>query len=844
MRVFYGDDRQPRAKSAGPPLGGRRQTFISMRPLAFFLSTLFFTVLARLAPAAPAFAAKWQEPNESIAVTTPAPAKMGVWWFDSGGLMRAAWQADVAGGDSVSILTLPAEGRWSALSGGRLEVFVYGSAAEPAVLAVEPAKGKAPPGRPMSHGTFVQDGQLPQRWHVDDDHTLNWDGEPWIPFGGMYCCPALAKNAKSMEERWEENREVLDQIQAAGFNDLYVNLTGGPQEVRQQMLDDFNRRGIRYGFQLPGSKAMIRGYLIRRNAAQGLIVGTCEKPGELRVRLPKDHLLGLLIVGPGESTSVQAVNEEINLAEANRNPGFIIIDEATDAKDKTVQTTLKIQGLKPGKYFVLPKAIVVSHAMDVWGREEELLKRIAWVKDLRWGLGLRFFVDPIYNEEGIYNQAEPVRAWTPAFNAIYAQWLESKYKSVGDLAKAWRLPAGVVKTFAEAARLVPLRDTEARWGKESIRWIDPDSLRLVSTVGGLGQGWLDYLEGVRETYADCRDQLAREIRKLVDVPVVFKRVTPWASREGINRVPGGFNGVGLELYPGTGSIVNNGLIAGAAEAQLASQTMWLLATEMGYDPRFDNGGVRGFPSEEYIENNVRIAARFGARGFMFFGWRLEPYDLWKVQQLHTMPEQLAWIANVRRRLLADWPKTVAFGQAFPEGQNWWWKAGGQPLTRYTAVLDHPASLVNKSVLLAPAGEDGALPPIWVASSTPVMPDAKLLLVNFGSRESAERYGPQVAQWIANGEKVVYLGTLPAGTRVPGLDAHFTGERFKIGGDDAQVVRLGPNDKVLAEQNGKPWAKRAGNVLVIARWSPAMGAITEQLPPSMADPKWIREFVAE
>ena len=105
------------------------------------------------------------------------------------------------------------------------------------------------------------------------------------------------------------------------------------------------------------------------------------------------------------------------------------------------------------------------------------------------------------------------------------------------------------------------------------------------------------------------------------------------------------------------------------------------------------------------------------------------------------------------------------------------------------------------VALTPAGDQA--PALWAVTSTPVVPDAKVRLVNFASVESAQRYGPQVEQWIANGEKVIYVGPLPAGSKAPGLEKHFTDEHFKLGGDDVQVVRVHAGDQVLAEEGGKP-----------------------------------------
>jgi len=175
-----------------------------------------------------------------------------------------------------------------------------------------------------------------------------------------------------------------------------------------------------------------------------------------------------------------------------------------------------------------------------------------------------------------------------------------------------------------------------------------------------------------------------------------------------------------------------------------------------------------------------------------------------------------------------------------KARNWWWKSGDQSLTRYNVVLEAPPSRMKQSVSLGSRAE--GTPPLWAISSTPVLPGAGVRVVNFASTESAERYGPQVADWIKRGEKVIYVGPLPSGSRVAGLDGHFAGERFKIGDDDAQVVQIGPGDKVLAEHEGKPWAKRSGNLLIVARW-PAEIKDNSNEPLPTIDLGWLREFLS-
>ncbi|MDB5328062.1 MAG: hypothetical protein JWM57_3631 [Phycisphaerales bacterium] len=795
------------------------------------------------------FRVRWQEQNKAIAVdglsTTSQDTRLGMWWIDDKGLVRAALDYEAPSGKPTAVIRLPTTGRWAAFAGGKLQVFEYSSTSAAVELNVNGPRLAFNGAKPMSHGVVRQAGLPDSRWYVTDNHTLVWNGKPWIPYGGMFVSPVLFSydtNQTPIAERWKKHAEALDQIQAAGFDELYLNLTHGPVEVRQQVVDDLNRRGIRFGWQLPTASASpLQGFLLRRRVSQGLIIGTCDKVGELKMRLPREHLLSMVLVSV-EGTSVRRLNDAINLADPNKQPGFIQIDEVTKASDKTVATTLTVDGLPTGNYYVIPQAEIKSHASNLWGHEAEIVQRHGWIKSIKWGKGLRFFIDPVMNEEGLYNEAEPVRVWTDAFNNAYAKWLERRYTSIAALKTAWRLPDDSVESFADASRLIPLRDSEAPWAAQAMRWIDPVSLRQTTTLpGGVGQGWFDYLDGVRDTYADSRDMVTRGVKQIVEVPVVFKRVTPWVTREVINQTPGGFDGVGLELYPINGSPAGQGLGSGLAEAALASQTTWLIATEIGYSPATNNRGVRGFPDEKYVYNLVSTLSQFGVKGFMFFGWRLEPYDIWKPMQFHAMPDQLKWLRKARDLVGTSAVDDVPVAQVFPEGQCWWFKSGGESLNRYNAVLDDGPSAIRQSIELCPATADGSAPPLWAISSTPVIPNAAVRVVNLANADSAGRYGPQVTAWIRHGEKVIYLGTLPAGAKVDGLDQHFTAEHVKIGNDDAQVLHIDAGDQMLAEQNGKAWAKRTENLIIVARVTATIPAKADGAP-ALPEPQWVRDLL--
>lgn len=208
---------------------------------------------------------------------------------------------------------------------------------------------------------------------------------------------------------------------------------------------------------------------------------------------------------------------------------------------------------------------------------------------------------------------------------------------------------------------------------------------------------------------------------------------------------------------------------------------------------------------------IRIGAAWGMKGFFFFGLRLEPSAMWVHHQLYTVPEQLQWLKNAQEVIETDPPQPVTLVHSYPEGQNWWWKSGGELVSRYSCVYDVAPSAMNQSVtLIEEASEEHNL--IAVNALQP-LPEAEMMLVHFSDAASVERYGPYVEEQIKAGVPVIYVGLWPVGAKLPGLSEHFSE-------DGASLVRL-PGDQVLESSPGGIKAKRNGPVLILAEQYPSL-----------------------
>ncbi len=773
--------------------------------------------------------------NGELLIDLNGPAQadtiIGVWYKDARDYLMAVCDVVVPEGRDSVQFPLESE-RWRQAIEGPLKVFVYGATVEPVSVNWKNAGSQDESFKPMGHGVYRYGDEWAHQWYVNDDHALVWDGRPWVPFGGAYnekYMTFFPKDTKERQEVWRESMEILDQLQESGISDMYLSLThGSPLWARQAFVDELNRRGIRFGLQVRDVPQRTEVYPIRSTEAQGLITGLAKEPGQLTVELSKKKISQLLLIDKSDPSKVTTIGLDFDFDQGIA-PEFIVMIEETNKKKDAVGVTIDVPGLEKGAYYVLPRVLHKGHIVDVWAQREGILGQHSWIKSINWGENFRFIVDTTRNESGVYNGDESVRVWSDAFNSEYEDWLKDRYGDIERLKAAWHL-TDPIDGFAQASRLVPVRDKDA--GSESIWWVDPTTQEVFLTQEGLGEGWIDFTEAVRVTYGRNRDRIASEMRKWFDVPIVLKHVCPWTGDEFVNHEVGGITGIGLDTYPVDGSKVTPGMAPAAAEVLLSAQTVWFIGTELGYHPSRNNGGVHGLPSEEYMLEFVRIGAAWGMKGFFFFGLRLQPEGLWQHHQLYTVPGQLQWLKNAEESIEQDPPQPVTLVHSYPEGQNWWWKSGGELLSRYSCVYDVAPSAMNQSVtLIEQSSEEHNL--VAVNALQP-LPEAEMMLVNFTDAASVERYGPYVEEQIKVGIPVIYVGLWPAGAELPGLSEHFN--------EEGTSLRELPEDEVLDSSWGKIKAKRHGNVLIFAEEFPTLSPNHIRTIPGLK-PAWIKSMLS-
>ncbi|MDR1282012.1 MAG: hypothetical protein LBK99_14515, partial [Opitutaceae bacterium] len=684
--------------------------------------------------------------------------------------------------------------------------------------------------KPMNHGVFVDAGGQAHPWHMNHEYEYIFDGAPYFPTGGMWCPDTLRKNTgeTNVDERMKKDAATLDALLAHGIDDVYLNLSErAPAWVKQRFVDMLESRKIHYGYQLNGSgRSTIPAFFITRDPdadaprnyrplAKGRYAG-----GKITARFPLEQkVLGLLVIDPSSpARGARYVDFTDKVGQDQRNAVIDFEVEADFGKLREVVFPIHLDLPEQADVVLIPLLDARLGHANLWdpGVFSEIKQKLSWIGQIRWGPHLRFFVDPVSNEGNMVNATENLRQYTPAINAAFAYWLEKRYGTISRLRAEWTV---AVEDFAQAARLIPLRLGQTIW------WIDPVEGKTFAGDMEKSFAWIDYQAMIRETCSDGMDEIAAYLKSLVNVPVIYKSVGVIGEKMHISRRYLGYDGIGFETYlnqsPGGGG--GPGATAGGAaraEAEVSAHTMWKVGTEIGHSAKPGNGDVKFFKDEAQLRDFVGKLTRLGVRGFYFFGIDLKPPRLLKNHNFHDFPEGLEWVARIDREFAgaANPPEATLRNYVFPGGFSYWWW-----ITRYKALYDHEANPIPRSARL------GRTSTVWFGN-TNVLPETfDAVIISCPKPPFSRYYASDIGRAVRSGQCVYYVGERSDIGIIPEVDRFFTEEQVTFAdGSKAQVLRPREGAVVLGEMNGKPWALRTGNLVIVSR-------VPGKLPQASADP---------
>ncbi|RYG24091.1 hypothetical protein EON82_11935 [bacterium] len=400
---------------------------------------------------------------------------------------------------------------------------------------------------PRRDGTFKSADGKSFPWRIDNNHSLVWNGERYVPVG----------------LRIDGTPAAVDAANAAGIKDLLIDLpVSGDWSLA---IDRAESNGQRYVLRMASLAPGAKGTAV--DPAAYRIAGT-RGPQHLDLAMP-GTAAALIVVALKRDGSV--------LSTAN----------VKTVNDRLVYDT-KVHPDLETVVLIYPRTDRLE-VPDFWdGLDTHRDALLAKLKRTRFGAGLRGFVNPLGRTITLPGQEIHSVPEAPSFRAELAELLQTKHTNVSGAMQAWSLRAsglttatgsanqgrGTLKTtFADLARLVPLwsgpRGVAQLW--------DPVNNKIYACDKDRSRIWEDINEAVARTAARRIQRLCRSIRQVVDVPVVQE----WSGWAGVTEDPQSpFDGIAARVSGEAANELADSAARSVSTVARWSTPGWLIATEV------------------------------------------------------------------------------------------------------------------------------------------------------------------------------------------------------------------------------------------------------------------------
>ncbi len=497
----------------------------------------------------------------------------------------------------------------------------------------------------MGQGVFVDREGTTHRWQITPAHSLQWNGEIYMP-AGVWITPQSLR-ADSTEADFQRDEQLLDALARAGINDVCVVPRDAAPTISaerwQRLVDALEARGMRYGLSLgEAGLPVAQGYVV---APASNRIANIAQAGVVVFRAPyADHARTFVVDthdGSILSHTRVAVEQGVGRLPLQLPEGVLAI-----------LVTYPHRPLADAGGFVPD----VWEGYDAW--RDEVLQTLGKV---RFGKGLRFWVDPLgrwtppLEDEGIVPSS-------PMFRLGFEAFLARKYQTLENLMSAWALSERNLESFADAARQLPL--WRGQKGIPQLYDLQTGNLRRVEATRCAY--WRDINQYRREALQEAADRLAVILRRhLADVPVllswqkfhpvyVFTQNQPGVEGLLVVTAERGFNLAIKSMAPAMG------------QATESVRPTWLM-TAVAHDVK------RDYADSQALLSEAEVLAQAGSRGWFF-----------RVTEAFTDTAPLQWLRSFQQIVLTrpEWqqpPRVLFFPQSASgicevkklPGDVWW-----------------------------------------------------------------------------------------------------------------------------------------------------------------------------
>lgn len=514
----------------------------------------------------------------------------------------------------------------------------------------------------VSSGIYTDGSGGQHAWKVNDSHTLLWDGDPYIPVGGVFASRYLSIEAS--DENYQADVTALETIKSKGITDIILKSTK-PMTVTdpaawQKMVDYLDKNGFTYGVAIDdGPKEPLSGYIIA--------------PGLFRLEGPSSET-AVVVDWPGLDSAVFAIARSFDNSIRATGGGVV--------KDGKLTINLP-NGLAAGEVLVVyPRRTFKSAADggmgDIWtGFGEYRDRLLAFMKQIKFGPGLHFFLEPFTSKMDFTGEMSGFLPDSAGFRLGLEAYLTQRYIHEGGVNTAWGLRDNL-DSVETAARLMPL------WGQgRGLAYAyDRASATMYAVDASVAQAWNDITlyrdNSTRQFMNTISDALKKQI---ADVPVIFKSDKHHAVYQNPYRT-GGSDGIGAVAY-GTGETpVSTAAGPVYALAEESAKTTWYIAA--GTASASDVKTLVGYPNEVTMAATMDCLREVGCKGFFVDSLQALPDDTRGNFSLLKAPEQLDWLKafkdKVDKKSWVDFKPDVVYYPTSPLtgacvkrlARNTWW----------------------------------------------------------------------------------------------------------------------------------------------------------------------------
>ncbi len=684
--------------------------------------------------------------------------------------------------------------------------------------------------KPISYGNFIDKraGQT-HFWYVNQNNAMTWDGEPYIPMGGMVTSSMLvnydSNNTEKNQTNWNKDSSCLTTLKNNGVKDIYLNaVTDGmkmPAWSWQFIIDRFESDGFQYGIQLNAkTDASVKTpvYIIHENETSG---GTYKL-----TNVTTSGMKTLTTNGIGDIMSVQSCL-------------FSVIDDSTG---ELVQSGTGTMSLSQNNFifnadinlpnsnshtvYFVPRVTISGWRLpNFWDGLDALTEKLQdFTSKLELGPNFRFWLDPVTNESGIYNNVESCLVDSDIYRTRYINWLVNKYGTISNLNDNWNITP-TLSSFEEAVKLIPLAagPSGASW-ENKIYLVEPITNTTYTSDTKTSVYWDDHLAFFLQDCGECNNAVADALSLNADTPVVLKHCGV-TSDFYVNRAQtGGFDGIGGEIYAYQDDVIKGKLGLGYADAESSLKTMWHIATETSDRENFtakQNSGIHGYGSQALMNSNFNALLEGGAKGIFDFLLTCphDPFiESWYAYTSNV--SQFDWLTNYRNAKLTAQGKenimssTISPYYIYPSSYSYWY----YPNLR-TALLPG-----GDYVSICRVAKDSSGHTYFSTNNANIRTNVLVTSLNNATATSA--YGSALNNKnLKNGSNVtVFCGLRGNLGALPEIDAYYTSVTISVNGATCQVLNPTDTSTVLYSTNGAVWGLRDGNLIIISnsKWLSNIG----------------------